>query len=98
MKKKLTLSIDEEIIKNAKAYAKGTDRSLSELIENYLERVTNSNLVEETAREYKSKYNRSRTMDKEPSIYRKMASKIETDWDPVEDREKFREVRLEKYT
>lgn len=41
MSTKLTLTIDKTIIERAKKYAKNTDRSLSELIENYLEEITN---------------------------------------------------------
>ena len=37
MTTKLTLTVEEETIKKAKFYAKQTGRSLSELIENYLE-------------------------------------------------------------
>jgi hypothetical protein len=37
---KLTLTIEKSIIVRAKSYAKHTGRSLSELIENYLETIT----------------------------------------------------------
>ncbi len=40
MTTKLTLTIDKSIIERAKSYAKHTGRSLSELIENYLETIT----------------------------------------------------------
>ena len=40
MTTKLTLTVEKEIIKRAKLYAKGTGRSLSEIIENYLEKLT----------------------------------------------------------
>jgi len=40
MKAKLTLSIEKSIIKRAKAYAKNTGRSLSEIVENYLDTIT----------------------------------------------------------
>lgn len=36
MNTKLTLTMDESVIKKAKQYAKGKGRSLSDLIENYL--------------------------------------------------------------
>ena len=39
MTTKLTLTIDEELIPRAKAYAKKTGRSLSDLIENYLKSI-----------------------------------------------------------
>jgi formiminotetrahydrofolate cyclodeaminase len=40
MTSKLTLTIEKSIIDKAKSYAKQTGRSLSELIENYLESIT----------------------------------------------------------
>ncbi|MBC7440576.1 MAG: hypothetical protein H7250_11410 [Flavobacterium sp.] len=35
MNTKLTLSLEKEVIEKAKFYAKGTGRSLSEMVENY---------------------------------------------------------------
>lgn len=43
MTSKLTLTVEEEIIKKAKSYAKQTGRSLSELVENYLSTLTDEN-------------------------------------------------------
>ena len=40
MTTKLTLTVEKSIIVRAKSYAKNTGRSLSELIENYLETIT----------------------------------------------------------
>jgi hypothetical protein len=40
MNTKLTLTIEQEIIKRAKAYAKDKNRSLSDIIENYLKMLT----------------------------------------------------------
>lgn len=40
MTTKLTLTVEESIIKLAKSYAKNTGRSLSELVENYLNTLT----------------------------------------------------------
>lgn len=40
MTTKLTLTVEEAVIKKAKSYAKQTGRSLSELIEKYLETLT----------------------------------------------------------
>ncbi len=40
MATKLTLSVEESVIKRAKSYAKNTGRSLSELIESYLQSLT----------------------------------------------------------
>ena len=43
MTSKLTLTVDKSIIERAKVYAKNTGRSLSEIIENYLETITQDN-------------------------------------------------------
>lgn len=40
MNTKLTLTIEQEIIKKAKEYAKDKNRSLSDIIENYLKALT----------------------------------------------------------
>lgn len=40
MNTKLTLTIEQEIIKRAKQYAKDKNRSLSDIIENYLKALT----------------------------------------------------------
>lgn len=40
MNTKLTLTIEESVIENAKAYARKRHRSLSDLIENYLKVLT----------------------------------------------------------
>lgn len=40
MNTKLTLTIEEEIIAKAKKYAKSKNRSLSDIIENYLKSLT----------------------------------------------------------
>ena len=40
MNTKLTLSLKKSIIEKAKQYAKGNNQSLSQIIESYLERIT----------------------------------------------------------
>jgi len=40
MTTKLTLTVEKSVIERAKVYAKNTGRSLSELIESYLESIT----------------------------------------------------------
>ncbi len=40
MTTKLTLKVDKSIVENAKKHTRGTGRSLSEIIENYLNRIT----------------------------------------------------------
>jgi replicative DNA helicase len=42
MNTKLTLTIEQEIIERAKSYAKEKNRSLSDIIENYLKMLTKS--------------------------------------------------------
>lgn len=41
MSTKLTLSIDESVIRDAKEYAQKTGRSVSQLVESYLKAITN---------------------------------------------------------
>jgi formiminotetrahydrofolate cyclodeaminase len=43
MTTKLTLTVEKAIIERAKIYAKNTGRSLSELVEKYLETITEEN-------------------------------------------------------
>jgi hypothetical protein len=40
MNTKLTLSLEKEVIEQAKIYAKGTGRSLSEMVESYFRSLT----------------------------------------------------------
>lgn len=47
MNTKLTLTIEQEIIERAKQYAKSKNRSLSDIIENYLKLLTNKDLKNE---------------------------------------------------
>jgi predicted HicB family RNase H-like nuclease len=42
MNTKLTLTIDKSIIESAKKYARNKERSLSDLIENYLKALVNT--------------------------------------------------------
>ncbi|MEO1010391.1 MAG: DUF6364 family protein [Bacteroidota bacterium] len=48
MNTKLTLTIEREIIKKAKEYAKDKNRSLSDIIENYLKTLVVKESKEET--------------------------------------------------
>ena len=47
MNTKLTLTIDKSIIQKAKKYAKEKERSLSDLIENYLKALTDNGMKDE---------------------------------------------------
>lgn len=51
MNTKLTLTIEESVIKKAKKYSKSKGRSLSDLIENYLKAITADNDSEEDIKE-----------------------------------------------
>ena len=48
MNTKLTLTIEQRIVKRAKQYAKGKGRSLSDIVENYLKVITQENISQET--------------------------------------------------
>lgn len=48
MDAKLTLSIDKEVTRRAKVYAKTKGRSLSDLVENYLKLLTKNTAIEDT--------------------------------------------------
>ncbi len=57
MQTKLTLSIDKQVIERAKKYARQQGRSLSDIVENYLELITtNIRKDENIVMERKSKY------------------------------------------
>lgn len=51
---KLTLTVEKAIIEWAKSYAKNTGRSLSELIESYLESLTNESTESELSPKLKN--------------------------------------------
>lgn len=51
MKQKLTLTIDAEVIKAAKKYAKNEGRSLSTILENYLKLITKERQQADVANE-----------------------------------------------
>jgi len=53
MTTKLTLTVEKSIIERATSYAKNTGRSLSELIENYLETITQESGDEKLSPELK---------------------------------------------
>jgi len=46
MNTKLTLSIKQDVIERAKKFAKNSNRSLSEIIESYLDKITNTKTSE----------------------------------------------------
>ncbi|MDR3247994.1 MAG: DUF6364 family protein [Treponema sp.] len=46
---KLTLNIDQDVVENAKIYAKNTKRSVSKLVEEYLASIAHSNTISNKA-------------------------------------------------
>jgi Family of unknown function (DUF6364) len=48
MDAKLTLSIDKDVARKAKVYARSKGRSLSDLVENYLKLITKNSAVEDS--------------------------------------------------
>jgi len=48
MDSKLTLSIDKDVARKAKVYARSNGRSLSDLVENYLKLLTRNSSVEDS--------------------------------------------------
>jgi len=48
MDTKLTLSIDKDVTRRAKVYAKSKGRSLSDLVENYLKLLTNKSDIQDS--------------------------------------------------
>ncbi len=83
MKTKLTLTIEKAVIEQAKQYARDTGQSLSELIQNYLKKIS-KNETEISLKEPSSKYS-------------KFSGIIDSDLDPVKDRDKIRDIRIEKH-
>ena len=58
MNTKLTLSLDKEIIEQAKIYAKGTGRSLSEMVESYFKSLSNPKRKSEDEDDAQKKLNK----------------------------------------
>jgi len=86
MSTKLTLTIDESVIKQAKAYAQKQGRSLSAIVENYLKAVTNREA--------------SATNEEERSPIVKSlrgAFKLPADYDYKMELNKIREEKYKKY-
>ena len=53
MNTKLTLTLEKSTIEKAKRYARQSGRSLSDLVESYLEKVVSSDVPEEVPHEFK---------------------------------------------
>lgn len=78
---KLTLTIDREIIKRAKEYAKGKNRSLSDIIENYLKILTNeerknkSNTLNPIVGSLKGSFKTNKEMDYKKELRNRLEEK-----------------------
>lgn len=86
MSTKLTLTIDESVIKKAKAYAEKQGSSLSAIVKNYLKAVTNREA--------------SATNEEECSPivkYLRGAFKLPADYDYKMELNKIREEKYKKY-
>lgn len=80
MNTKLTLSLEKEVIEQAKIYAKGTGRSLSEMVESYFR-----NLVEKPNQNEKEEYN-----DVDPRLKRLIGIvKLPPDFDIKKAKEEY---------
>lgn len=56
MTQKLTLSLDKDVIERAKYLAKHTQSSVSKIVENYLDKITNETVKSEVPIELKKLY------------------------------------------
>lgn len=80
MNTKLTLTIEQTVIEKAKKYAKDKDRSLSNLIENYLMAITNesnSNEIELTpiVRSLKGSFTAPKNFDYKKELANRLSEK-----------------------
>jgi hypothetical protein len=80
MNTKLTLTIEQKVIEKAKKYAKGKERSLSNLIENYLKALTNesdSNEIELTpiVKSLKGSFTAPKNFDYKQELTKRLSEK-----------------------
>ena len=81
MNTKLTLTIEQEIIQRAKEYAKDRNRSLSDIIENYLktltkeEKVKNSRKLNPVVKSLKGSFKMPKNMDYEKELRDRLEKK-----------------------
>ncbi len=81
MNTKLTLTIEQEIIERAKNYAKEKNRSLSDIIENYLkiltkeERKQKSNKLGPVVRSLKGSFKMPKNMDYKKELGNRLEEK-----------------------
>ena len=80
MNTKLTLTIEQTVIEKAKKYAKDNERSLSDLIENYLKALTkksNANNVELTpiVKSFKGSFTEPKNVDYKKELANRLLKK-----------------------
>ncbi len=81
MNTKLTLTIEQEVIQKAKEYAKNRNRSLSDIIENYLKVLTKEEKVKEVkklnpvVKSLKGSFKMPRNMDYKKELRKRLEEK-----------------------
>lgn len=81
MSTKLTLTIEKEVIEKAKQYARGENRSLSDIIENYLkiltteERKQNQKSFKPIVKSLKGSFKTSKKMDYKKELEKRLEEK-----------------------
>lgn len=81
MNTKLTLTIEREIIERAKIYARGKNRSLSDIIENYLKTLTekekqdNSQKLNPIVKSLKGSFKMPKNMDYKKELRNRVEKK-----------------------
>tara|TARA_R100000935_G_scaffold48021_1_gene72311 strand:- start:962 stop:1213 length:252 start_codon:yes stop_codon:yes gene_type:complete len=81
MNTKLTLTIEQEIIQRAKKYAKDKNRSLSDIIENYLkiltkeEKVTDFKKLNPVVKSLKGSFKMPKNMDYKKELRKRLEEK-----------------------
>ena len=80
MNTKLTLTIEQSVIEKAKKYAKDKERSLSDLIENYLKALTNNQPQQDiemtpVVKSLKSSFNAPKNFDYKKELTNRLSKK-----------------------
>lgn len=80
MNTKLTLTIEKSVIEKAKKYAKEKERSLSDLIENYLKALTKDNAQDDIeltpiVKSLKGSFNAPKNIDYKKDLVNRLSEK-----------------------
>ena len=95
MKAQLTLTIERNVIADAKAYAVASNQSLSSIIENYLRNISSNQFSEPTETYDKDVINSSNLVI--PEWLSDVAGVVDSEIDPIKNKNKIRDLRAEKY-